>query len=231
MPMGSLACSRFLAYRLVTPLSSRERAHNRGRGCLRPSRRLGGLRALGGCLRSGGSASARLTDTNALTLTVAKQLAAAVEEEAVEPPWNGVIILVDDGGPLRSLQQAQTAVTCQRPSKALEEALVTQNRPPILTLPGAMPVEGGVPMIVNETVMGAMGVSGVTVQQEGQRAKAGADALAQILEPEARSDPRQRTAVQRRLAGATGGGLQGLEEADARHGCSTCGLAQGQREA
>ena len=186
--------------------------------------------ALGECLRSGGSASARLTDKNALILTVAKKLAAAVEEEAVEHTWNGVIVLVD-GGPLRSLQQAQTAVTCQRPSKALEEALVTQNRPPILTLPGAMPVEGGVPMLVNETVMGAMGVSGVTVQQEGQRAKAGADALAQILEPEARSDPRQRTAVQRRLAGATGGGLQGLEEADARHSCSTCGLAQGQREA
>ena len=37
---------------------------------------------------------------------------------------------------------------------------MTQNRPPILTLPGAMPVEGGVPMTVNETVIGAMGVSG-----------------------------------------------------------------------
>jgi glc operon protein GlcG len=119
-----------------------------------------------------------------LTLTVAKTLAAAAEEEAVKNTWNVVIVMVDDGGPLRSLQrlddtmtgsieiviqQAQTAVTCTRPSKALEEALVTKHRTPILTLPGAMPVEGGVPIVVNETVMGAIGVSGVTARTRWQK--------------------------------------------------------------
>jgi glc operon protein GlcG len=131
-----------------------------------------------------------------LTLTVAKKLAAAAEEEAVKNTWNVVIVIVDDGGHLRSLQRlddtmtgsieiviqkAQTAVTFKRPSKALEEALVTHNRTPILTLPGAMPVEGGVPIVINETVIGAIGVSSVTAQQDGQIAKAGADALAKIL--------------------------------------------------
>ena len=105
---------------------------------------------------------------------------------------------------------------------------MTKNRTPVLKRLGTIPIEGGLPILVYETVIGAMGVSGVTAQQEGQMAKAGADALAKILEPEAQSDPRRRTAVQRRLAGATGGGRKGLEEADARHGCSTCGLAQGQ---
>jgi hypothetical protein len=73
-----------------------------------------------------------------------------------------------------------------------------------------------------------MGVSGVTAQHDGQSAKAGADALAQILGQSARGKPQSWTALHGRLAGATGGGLKGMEEADARQGCSTCGLAQGQ---
>ena len=80
-----------------------------------------------------------------------------------------------------ALQKAQTAVNVKRPSKALEEALVTHNRTPILTLPGAMPIEGGVSILVNENVIGAIGVSGVTAQQDSQIATAGADALATIL--------------------------------------------------
>ena len=141
-------------------------------------------------------ALAQLADKKALTLTGAKKRAAAAAEEAVKHTENVVIVLVDDGGPLLSLQrlddtltgriesviqQAQTAVTFKRPSTALAEALVPKNRPPSLTSPGAMPVEGGVPIVVNETVIGAIGVSGVTAQQEGQLAKAGADALPKIL--------------------------------------------------
>ena len=44
-----------------------------------------------------------------------------------------------------------------------------------------MPVEGGLPILVNDKVIGAIGVSGVTAQQDGQIAKAGADALPKIL--------------------------------------------------
>ena len=44
-----------------------------------------------------------------------------------------------------------------------------------------MPIEGGVPIVVDEKVIGAIGVSGVTAQQDGQIAKAGTDALPKIL--------------------------------------------------
>jgi glc operon protein GlcG len=66
-----------------------------------------------------------------------------------------------------AIQKAQTAVHFTRPSKALEESLVTKNRTPILKLPGALPIEGGLPIIVNEKVIGAIGVSDVTAQQDG----------------------------------------------------------------
>ena len=58
---------------------------------------------------------------------------------------------------------------------------MTNNRTPILKLPGAIPIERGLPIVVNEKVIGAIGVSGVTSQQDGQIAKAGADALPKIL--------------------------------------------------
>ena len=68
-----------------------------------------------------------------------------------------------------------------RPSKALEETLVAHTRIPVRTLSGALPMEGGLPMVVNENVIGAIGVSGVTAQQDGQMPKAGVDALPPIL--------------------------------------------------
>ena len=64
-------------------------------------------------------------------------------------------------------QKAQTAVHFTRPRKALEESLVTQNRTPVRKLPGTLPIEGGLPILVNEKVIGAIGVSGVTAQQDG----------------------------------------------------------------
>jgi glc operon protein GlcG len=51
----------------------------------------------------------------------------------------------------------------------------------VLSLPGALPIEGGVPLLVDGKVIGAIGVSGVTAQQDGQIAKAGVDALAKAL--------------------------------------------------
>ena len=162
---------------------------------MRPYLRLVCLMAPGGFLLSGGAVWAQLADKKVITLAVAKKLAAAAEEEAVKNKWNVVIAIVDDGGHLLylqrldetqtgsievAIQKAQTAVNFKRPSKALEDALVTNNRTPILKLP-AMPVEGGLPIVVNDKVIGAIGVSGVTAQQDGPIAKAGADALPKIL--------------------------------------------------
>ena len=66
---------------------------------------------------------------------------------------------------------------------------MTHNRTPVLKLPGTLPIEGGLPIIVNEKVIGAIGVSGMTSQQDGQMAKAGVDALPKILGQEARRAP------------------------------------------
>jgi uncharacterized protein GlcG (DUF336 family) len=160
--------------------------------------------ALGALLLSSGAVSAQLADKKVITLAVAKKLAAAAEEEAVKNKWNVVIVIVDDGGNLLylqrldetqigsievAIQKAQTAVNFKRPSKALEEALVTNNRTTILKLPGAIPIEGGLPIVVNDKVIGAIGVSGVTSQLDGQIAKAGADALPKILGQYAKGAP------------------------------------------
>ena len=147
-----------------------------------------------GLLLSGATALAQLPTKPVLTLEAAKKLAAAAEEEAVKNKWNMVIAIVDDGGNLLylqrldgtqtgsidvALQKAKTAVHFKRPSKALEDA-VTGGRTVVLAL-GAMPIEGGLPLMVDDKLIGAIGVSGATAQQDGQVAKAGADALAKVL--------------------------------------------------
>lgn len=135
-------------------------------------------------------AAAQLSDKKALTLEAAKKLAAAAEAEAKKNSWNVVIAVVDDGGHLVYLQRmdgtqtgsievaikkAQTAMSFKRPTKVFEDA-VAGGRTVILALHGALPIEGGVPITVGGQIIGSIGVSGVTAQQDGQIAKAGADA-------------------------------------------------------
>jgi uncharacterized protein GlcG (DUF336 family) len=137
---------------------------------------------------------AQLATKKALTLAAAKDIAAAAEAEAVKNKWNVVIAVVDDGGHLVYLQRmdetqigsvevaqekARTAVRFKRPSKALEDA-VAGGRNVVLRLPGALPVEGGLPLSADGKIIGAIGVSGVTSQQDGQIAAAGAAALAKM---------------------------------------------------
>jgi glc operon protein GlcG len=141
-------------------------------------------------------ASAQLMDKKGLSLEAAKKVAAAAEEEAVKNKWAVVIAIVDEGGNLVylqrldetqigsievAIQKAKTSVNFKRPSKALEDAVITGGRTVVLSLPGALPIEGGVPLLVDGKVIGAIGVSGVTAQQDGQIAKAGVDALAKAL--------------------------------------------------
>jgi uncharacterized protein GlcG (DUF336 family) len=130
-----------------------------------------------------------------LTLEVARKVAQAAQQHARANGWNVCIAIVDDGGHLVffermdgvqtgsvlvSQRKAQTAIGFKRPTKAFEEQ-VAGGRHALLGLPGAVPLEGGVPLVVEGQMIGAIGVSGVTAQQDGQIAQAGADALAQIL--------------------------------------------------
>jgi uncharacterized protein GlcG (DUF336 family) len=70
-------------------------------------------------------------------------------------------------------------VRFKRPSKALEDA-VAGGRHAVLALPGATPVEGGIPLMLDGKVIGAIGVSGATSQQDGQVAAAGVAAFNRI---------------------------------------------------
>lgn len=126
-----------------------------------------------------------------LTLADARIIAAAAEAEAVRNGWNVVIAVMDDGGHLLYLQRmdgtqagsvdvaiakGRTSVLFKRPTKVFEDA-VAGGRPAMMMLPGATPIEGGLPLIHQGLVVGAIGVSGVQSAQDGIIAKAGAEAL------------------------------------------------------
>ncbi|HEV3200216.1 MAG TPA: heme-binding protein [Bryobacteraceae bacterium] len=146
-------------------------------------------------LTQAASASAQLAQKKSLTLEVARQIAAAAEKEASSNKLTMVIAILDDGGNLIYLermdetqigsievaqQKARSAVAFKRPTKVFEDA-VAGGRTAILKLPGAIPVEGGVPLVADGKIIGAIGCSGGTSQQDGGVAKAGVDALAKIL--------------------------------------------------
>ncbi len=126
-----------------------------------------------------------------LTLDDAKKIAAAAEVEAQRNNWPVVIAVLDDGGHLILLQRmdnvqygsvnvatekARAAIAFRRPTKVLEQN-ITEGRLHYLGLPGALPVEGGLPIIVDRQFVGAVGVSGVRSHQDAQIAQAGIDAL------------------------------------------------------
>jgi glc operon protein GlcG len=136
-----------------------------------------------------------LADKKALTLAVAKRIAAAAEQEAIKNNWNMFIAIVDDGGNLMylermddsqlasldvSIEKARCALLFKRPTKALEDA-VSGGRIVVMKLANAVPVEGGLPLMAYGKIVGAIGISGATSPQDGIVAKAGADELDKIL--------------------------------------------------
>ncbi len=136
-------------------------------------------------------AFAQLADKKVLTLEGAKKVAAAAETEARKNNWNVVIAVVDDGGHLVylqridgtqtgsidvAIQKARTAQAFKRSTKVFEDA-IAGGRNAILALHGALPLEGGLPIMAGGQLVGAIGVSGVKSTEDGVIAKAGADAL------------------------------------------------------
>lgn len=128
----------------------------------------------------------------ALTLAAARVVIDAAKNEATQQTWPVVIAVVDDGGHLIALERldgaqfgsveiaiakARAAVAFKRPTKAWDDVLAS-GRQAVLGLPGVVPTEGGVPIVVQGQIVGAVGVSGVTSPQDGQVAQAGAAALA-----------------------------------------------------
>jgi glc operon protein GlcG len=129
----------------------------------------------------------------AITLEQAKKVMAGAEAEAVKNKWNVVIAVLDSGGNLVALQRmdgaqwgsievarekAYSAVAFRRPTKAFEDAIGQGGvNLRILRLPGASPLEGGLPIVVDGKLVGGIGVSGVTAQQDAQIGRAGIEAM------------------------------------------------------
>ena len=128
-----------------------------------------------------------------ISLEQARKVIAAAEAEAQKNNFFVVITVVDTGGyvvatvrldntQLGSIPvaegKARTAVLYRRPSKAFEDALAGGGIGlRILGLQNAVPYEGGVPIMVDGKVIGAIGVSGMLPTQDGQVANAGASGL------------------------------------------------------
>ncbi|MEO8038981.1 MAG: heme-binding protein [Betaproteobacteria bacterium] len=127
----------------------------------------------------------------ALSLEDARRVAAAAHVAAETNGWAVVIAVVDDGGHLMFLERmdgcqkassriaeakGRTAILFKRPSKAIED-VVLEGRTVMMGLPGAVPLEGGVPLLKDGVFLGAIGVSGVQSFQDGIVARAGAEAL------------------------------------------------------
>lgn len=125
-----------------------------------------------------------------ISLEDVKRVADAAEQEAERNDWSVVIAVVDDGGHLMYLQRekvqlgsievaitkARVALMFRRPTQFWEET-VANGRQGYLAMPGMLPIEGGVPLIYDGEIVGAIGVSGVKSDQDGQVAQTGADAL------------------------------------------------------
>jgi len=125
-----------------------------------------------------------------LDLESAKRVAAAAAQKAGENGWNVVIAIVDDGGHLIYLQRdnvqlgsidvainkAKAAVIFRRPTRFWQD-MISGERPEYLGMPGMLPVEGGLPLLFDDQVVGGIGVSGVKSHEDGIIAQAGVDAL------------------------------------------------------
>jgi glc operon protein GlcG len=151
----------------------------------------------GFALMAGTLSQAQLADKKALTLQIAKQVVAAAEQAAVANHNHMFILIVDDGGNLMDMERmdeaqlgsfnvalakARSAVFFRRPTKMFEDAVIKNGYTPILKLPEAMPIEGGIPLLVDGHILGAIGVSGGTPQEDGKSAQAGADAFPGIVQ-------------------------------------------------
>src|SRR5205814_7390119 len=127
-------------------------------------------------------------DKEAVSLAAAERVAAAAEAGAKAKNARVVIAVVDEGGNLLVLHRlddtqvasvevgigkARTAAIFRRPSKEFEDQ-IRSGRVAALALPGATPLQGGVPITVDGKVIGAIGVSGNTPQEDEDIAKAGA---------------------------------------------------------
>jgi len=139
----------------------------------------------------GAGLSAQLADKKVITIDLAKQLATVAEREIARNSFQMFLAIVDDSGiPIFvervndaqpgsyevAIAKARTAALYRRPSKAFDD-MVRGGATTLLSIPQLTTVEGGVPLMYDGKVIGAVGLSGGSAVQDGAVAQAVADAL------------------------------------------------------
>ena len=120
---------------------------------------------------------------SSITVETAKQLAAPAIAEARKNQWTMAVAVVDISGGLVyfekmddtqngsvdvSIAKARSAARFKRATKGFQDGLAAGGAGlRILALEGAIPIEGGVPIVVGGKIIGAIGVSGGTSEQDG----------------------------------------------------------------
>ena len=128
-----------------------------------------------------------------ISLENARKAAAPALAEAAKNNWTVAVAIVDPGGNLVyyekmdstqigsanvSIDKARSAALFKRPTKAFQDAVAAGgDGMRLLRLQGAVPIEGGFPLVIDGKIVGAIGVSGATSAQDAQCAKAGADTI------------------------------------------------------
>jgi glc operon protein GlcG len=128
-----------------------------------------------------------------ITLEQAKKAAAPAMAEAAKNNWNMAVAIVDPSGNLvyyekmdatqlgsanLAVEKARSAALFKRPTKAFQDTLAGGGDGlRVLKVSGGVPIEGGLPILLEGKIIGAIGVSGGTSAQDGQAAKAGADTI------------------------------------------------------
>jgi len=123
----------------------------------------------------------------------ARKIMAAAEAEAAKNNWSVVIAIIDSGGHIVMLHRrddvqlssidisqgkAKTALMFKRPTKVLDDAISSGGAGlRFLALKDIVPLEGGLPIVADGKIIGAIGVSGVLSAQDAQIARAGIDGL------------------------------------------------------
>ena len=140
---------------------------------------------------SSARASAQFVEKKTLSLASAKKMAAAAEAEAAKNRWNMAIAVLDDGGHLIYLERmdgtqigsievaqskASTAVRFKRPTKEFEDAIAA-NHLALITVANIIAIRGGLPVVVDGSAVGAIGVSERSPAQDEQCAEAGLAAI------------------------------------------------------
>jgi glc operon protein GlcG len=128
-----------------------------------------------------------------ISLENAKKAAAPALAEARKNNWEMAVAIVDTSGNLVyyekmdntqlgsaqvSISKARSAALFKRPTKAFQDALAAGGAGSrVLKIEGAVAVEGGIPLVMDGKIVGAIGVSGDASEHDSQCAKAGADTL------------------------------------------------------